>query len=247
MKRLTIVLGIVLALITCTIIFFVTLTGKDKIINLKDNMTGKTVSINIYKGQYYLHDFKVNSIMSIKTPPQIAVWVEDSQGNYAETLYATSKIVYQKWSKAPSDTAKNGQIKRDEALPYWTHKKGSAQIVPDTVTSATSLGSSTVNTKLNTTNDTYIILAEINQSTDFNEYYPKEAKLGDDNYSGGEYGSGQPAIIYAATINAADNKTYELVPIGHSSPDGSDGNLYKDLSKLTTSKDIVSKITFTIK
>lgn len=173
----------------------------------------------------------------------MAVWVEDSQGNYIATLYATSKIVYQNWGK----DANNGQIKRDEALPYWTHKKGSAQIVPDTVTSATSKGNSTINTKLNTTNDTYLIIAEINQSTDFNDYYPKEAKQGDDNYSGGINGSGQPAIVYAATINAADNKTFELLPIGQSSPDGSNGNLYKDLSKLTTAKDIISKITFAIK
>lgn len=247
MKRLSMAIFIVLVLIACTIVFFVTLSRKDKIINLKGNMTGKAVSINIHQGKHYLHDFKVNTLMSIKTPPQMAVWVEDSQGNYIETLYATSKIVYQKWSKAPSDTTKDGQIRRNEALPYWTHKKGSAQILPDSVTSATSMGNSTVNTKLNAANDTYIILAEINQSTDFNEYYPKEAKVGDVNYSGGEYGSGQPAIVYAATINADDNKTYELVPIGHSSPDGKDGNLYKDFSKLTTAKDIVSKITYTIK
>lgn len=247
MKRFSIILFIIIALIVCTIIFFVTLTRKDKIINLNGNMKGNSVSINIYKGKSYLHDFKVNSLMKIKTPPQMAVWVEDSKGNYIETLYATSKIVYEKWSKAPSDTAKEGEIRRNEALPYWTHKKGNAQIVPDTVTSATPMGSSTINTKLNGTNDTYIIVAEINQSTDFNEYYPKGAEPGDTNYSGGEYGSGQPAIVYAVTINATDNKTYDLVPLGHSSPDGRDGSLNKDLSKLTTAKDIVSKITFTIK
>lgn len=243
MKKWVITLGIIVLAI-CIIVFFVTRTEKNKVVNLKNEMAGKGVSINIHKGEHYLHDFKVNSVIKIKTPPQMAIWVEDSQGNYIETLYATSKIVYQNWSKAPSDPAQKAQIRREEALPYWTHKRGKNQVVPDTVTSATPKGNSIINTKLGTTKEQYIILAEINMSTDFNEYYPKEAKPGEDNYSGGEFGSGQPAVIYAAAINAADKKTYELVPIGHSSPDGSDGNLYKDLSKLTTAKDIIEKITF---
>lgn len=246
MKKWIIMLCIMIFAI-CTVVFFVTRTGKIKIINLKNEMAGKSISINIYKGKQYLHDFAVNSLLKIKTPPQIAIWVEDAEGNYIETLYATSKIVHQNWSKAPSDPAQKGQIRRDEALPYWTHKRGNGKIIPDTVTSATPKGASTINTKVSTAKGQYTILAEVNLSTDFNEYYPKEAKAGAENYSGGEFGSGQPAIVYAATINSDDNKIHELVPIGHSSPDGKDGKLYKDLSTLTTAREIVEKITCTIK
>ncbi|ROR23908.1 hypothetical protein EDD66_11239 [Mobilisporobacter senegalensis] len=246
MKKRIIPIGI-MVLIICAIIFFVILTRKDKVINLKDNMTGKSVSISIYKGKNYLHDFKVNSFITIKTPPQMAVWVEDLQGNYIETLYATSKIVHQNWSKASSDHVGKGQIQRKEALPYWTHKRSNVQIVPDTITSATPKGNATIHTKLDTEKNQYIILAEINMSTDFNDYYPREAKIGDVSYSGGEYGSGQPGIVYSATIDSTDQKTYELVQIGHSSPDGSDGKLNQDFTKLTTAKDIIDKITFTIK
>lgn len=246
MRKWIVVLCIIVFIIG-TIVFFAVRPEKNTIINVRNEMAGKSVSINIYKGKQYLHDFKVNSFLKIKTPPQMAVWVEDAEGNYMETLYATSKIVRQNWSKAPSDPAQKGQIRRDEALPYWTHKRGNEKNVPDTVTSATPKGSSTIHTKVGTAKGQYTILAEVNLSTDFNAYYPREAKAGEENYSGGEFGSGQPALVYAATINAEDNKTYELVPIGHSSPDGKDGKLYRDLSRLTTAGEIVDKITFTVK
>lgn len=38
-----------------------------------------------------------------------------------------------------------------------------------------------------------------------------------------------------------------LKPIGHSSPDGRDEKLYKDLSELTTAKNIVKSITIEVK
>lgn len=248
MKKWKIIMGIIiLSLIICTIIFFISISGKDSVINLQGNKTGKSTNINIYKGKNYLHDFKVNSLIKIKTAPQMVIWIEDSQGNYIETLYATSKIINQNWSKAPSDKEQKGQIQRKEALPYWNHKRGNAVIAPDTVTSATPKDNSTINTKLSTTKDEYVILAEINMSTDFNEYYTKDSKFGDANYSGGENGSGQPAIVYSATIDTANHKTYELVPIGHSSSDGSDGKLYNNMTKLTTANDIIEKITFTVK
>ncbi|MTI57389.1 DUF2271 domain-containing protein [Geosporobacter ferrireducens] len=245
MKKRKIILGTMI-LVICIIIFFIISPEGKKVINLKNDMAGSSVIVDIYKGEHYLHDFKVNYLITIKTPPQMAIWVEDLEGNYIDTLYVTRKTVNQSWSKAPSDPTLKDQIQRKESLPYWTHKRGDSQIAPDAITSATPKGNLELNTKLNTAKDQFVVLAEINMSTDFNEYYPKEAIQGDNNYSGGEFGSGQPSIIYAATINAADNKTYELVPIGHSSPDGSNGNLYSDLTKLTTAKNIVDKIAFTI-
>ena len=75
------------------------------------------------------------------------------------------------------------------------------------------------------------IKIEINHSTDFNESYPKSAQEGDDNYSGGKEGSGQPAVVYAADIDLTSGVTsYVASLIGHSSPDGSSGQLYTDTS-----------------
>lgn len=217
-------------------------------ITMTDKKEGKNLTISIIKGEQYLHKFKVNSFISMKTPPQFAVWVEDLNGNYIETLYATSKIVKQSWSKAPEDSTPKNQIKRDEALPYWTHKRSNNTINPDVVSSATPKGNSVIKTKTDGKQSKYVVFAEFNSSTDFNEYYTKDAMYGKDNYSGGAWGSGQPAVIYSATIDLdSQNSVYELQPIGHSSADGRDGKLYKDLSKLTTSKNIVKSITVEVK
>ena len=58
-------------------------------------------------------------------------------------------------------------------------------------------------------------------------------------------GSGQPAVVYAATIYP-DTREASLQLIGHSSPDGTDGNIYENLDKLTTAGDIVQNIKITI-
>lgn len=216
--------------------------SRTSIIQLKDNQEGKEISISITKGEKYAHDLQINALITIKTQPQYAIWIEDLNGNYLQTLYATSKIIRKKWSKAPSDPTV-GEIKREEALPYWTHKKNFHQSVVAAISSATPKGSSLIKTKISQHTGKYLILAEFNNSTDFNEYYPKEAKPGDINYSGGEWGSGQPALIYAATINLNEtDKSYELKPIGHSSPDGKDGQLYEDLSKITTAQKIINSL-----
>lgn len=238
---------IIFALIVYKVVDIIKL-NRTSIITMSDKKEGKNIAISITKGEEYLHKFKVNSIISIKTPPQFAVWIEDLNGNYIETLYATSKIVNQSWSKAPNDSAQKGEIKREEALPYWTHKRSNNGINSDAVSSATPKGSSVIKTKANGKQGKYVIFAEFNNSTDFNEHYPKDALPSKDNYSGGAWGSGQPAIVYSATIDLDSiNKVYELKPVGHSSPDGRDGKLYNDLSNLTTAKNIIKSVTVEVK
>jgi hypothetical protein len=90
------------------------------------------------------------------------------------------------------------------------------------------------------------VKAEFNHSIDFNDYYHREAKKGDGNYSGGKDGSGQPAVVYSATVYADTRKT-ELELIGHSSPDGTNGSVYENMDSLTTAKEIVKSITLIIK
>lgn len=47
----------------------------------------------------------------------------------------------------------------------------------------------------------FVVKIEINHSTNFNDFYPKTAQVGDPNYAGGSEGSSQPAVIYAAQID----------------------------------------------
>lgn len=139
-------------------------------------------------------------------------------------------------------------------LPCWSHAQGKQYAdglylptkedpLPDAISGATSRGSFSANTRISDSIRQFVVKCEFNHSVDFNEYYPKNAKKGDDNYTGGKLGSGQPAVVYRAMVDLdkGENEfTAEL--IGHSSPDGSDGEVYPDTSKLTTALRIVKTI-----
>lgn len=212
--------------------------NKTTTITMNTKAKGKSVTILAIKGKEYLHKFQINSFISMKTPPQFAIWLEDVNGNYVETLYVTSKIAKENWSK----------IKKQEVLPYWNYKLNSRPISADAVSSATPKGSSAIKTNLFETQGKYVVCAEVNMSTDFNEYYKKDAVVGKDNYSGGAKGSGQPSIVYNAIVDLnLKNAIYELKPVGHSNPAGTDGKLYKDMSKITTAKNIIKNIVVDIK
>ena len=74
-----------------------------------------------------MHDFPLYLGMKVKNAPQIAIWVEDLQGNYLSTVYASHKIATQSWKM-------NGGNPRKEALPHWLYARA------DGVSGATSKG-----------------------------------------------------------------------------------------------------------
>lgn len=209
------------------------------------------IKIMVKAGDEWKHPFDLFLGIKKQNPPQIAIWIEDMEGNYLSTLYVSYKGGTQSWS---------GNEKRKEALPYWNHIRlpfqtgqvipdgytgaTSQKPIPDAVTGATPNGSFDLKMKPNKGLNQFIIKAEFNHSTDYNEYYPKSAVFGDENYSAE---SGQPAVIYEAVIDLpTGQKEYNMQMIGHSSPDGSDGNLHTDMSKLTSAKNIVKEITIKI-
>ena len=53
------------------------------------------VKICIEQGEQWLHDFPLFLGINKKNPPQIAIWLEDTQGNYLSTVYVTHKILFQ--------------------------------------------------------------------------------------------------------------------------------------------------------
>ena len=203
--------------------------------------------ISVEKGDAWLHDFPLFLGIKIKNPPQIAIWMEDPEGNYLSTIYATHKIATQSWQAA-------GGNRRKEALPHWCYSRGiqypdglylptKKEPLTDGVTGATPQGS--FDLKLTPANELkrFIVKIEINHSTDWNDAYPKSARKEDANYSGGKEGSGQPAIVYAAEVDlTTGQKEFAAALIGHSSPDGSNGDLTADTSTLTTALEIIKKI-----
>ena len=207
------------------------------------------MQIFVEQGDSWLHDFPLFLGIKVKNAPQIAIWVEDLQGNYLSTVYASHKIATQSWKM-------NGGNPRKEALPHWQYArvdgisgatpKGGIVIKPlaDGISGATPRGSFDVKLRPNDVLKQFVVKLEVNHSTDFNDYYTETAKEGDPNYSGGKEGSGQPAIVYAANVDLLSGVTsFETVIIGHSSPDGTSGKIDTDMSQMTTALQIIKRIT----
>lgn len=216
--------------------------------DLLEYQTGD-LKVTVKSGDEWTHPYDLFLGLKKNNPPQIAIWVEDMNGNYLETIYASHKAGTNSWQG-------NGGDLRREALPYWNYSRltnlsntdGSTgattpKPVLDAVTGATP--KSGFDIKVRPTQLTrFIIKAEFNHSKDWNEYYPKSAKAGDSNYT---KESGQPAVIYQAEIDLTSGaKTFTAQLIGHSSIDGSNGDLYTNIAKLTTAQNIVKEITITI-
>lgn len=186
--------------------------------------------------------------------PSFAIWIEDLEGNYVETLFVTrfvasgtfdhGEIEPGKWKNEP------GEVRRPATLPYWAHKRNiqaedglyipsTKTAVPDAISGATPLGNFNLKTGTKIQNGKFRVLMEINQAWDSNKFWSNNKFQGDRDY----FGSLQPALVYAVTINLNDpEKQYFLNPIGHSHYSGKDGKLYTDLSTITTAKEIAEKI-----
>ena len=141
-----------------------------------------------------------------------------------------------------------------EALPVWCHARGvryddglylptRSQPLTDATSGATPRGAFVIGFSSDSLPQRFVIRAEVNHSTDFNDAYPKEAEPGSPGWSGGAMGSGQPALVWAATVDLTSRDScWQARPIGHSSPDGTDGRIDPDLSQLTSALRIVHRI-----
>ncbi len=211
---------------------------------------GRDLNIDIKAGQHYSGPGAV--ILGVTTTgiPQMAVWVEDKQGNYLETLYVTKKASNSSYIQSLFG---DEEIRRPEALPHWSFSRGirsddglmmpsSDQPVADAITGATPMSSFDLRTVTATTQSEVIVKFEINRSFDFNEVYHPNAFPNDAVYSGSGF-SAQPSLIYSTAINLNDDERYyfmKLIGRGHHS--GKNGKIYQDLSGITTAKQMVSRI-----
>jgi len=206
------------------------------------NIDGKGISIQVefLKGESHNH-------------PLMAIWLEDEDGRYIETLYIAKSIgkgIFEHGEKS-SGQWQAGPIRRPAALPYWGHQRGimaedgyyiptPENPMPDAVTGPTPSGNFTLRSKSSeATPSVFKLLFEINQSWDWNEYWTNTRFPDDVNYKT----SSQPAIVYEALIDInSAQRAYVMVPVGHSHFSGQDGSLNPDLSTLTTAQQIVKSI-----
>lgn len=189
--------------------------------------------------------------------PSFAIWVEDVEGNFLHELFVTKSVATGifRYGDTSSGKWEAGERRYRAALPYFFHKKSkdkskpiipdSDNPLPDAYTGATPKENFDLFTKTNSTKPKkFVILFEVNQTWDFNNYW-HNAKFPDNK----DYrSSAQPSIIYAVTVDM-DNlmSEYHMNPIGHGHYAGEDGNLYTDLSGLTTALEIFERIIIRVK
>jgi len=168
----------------------------------------------------------------MKKRPQLAAWIESSDGSFIKTLTVTTSSADKKWVGNPEGG-------RPEALPVWTHAQQNSVPV-DTISSATpkkglcleqAFGSLQPDTE-------YIIMLEVNSSFDYNDQWPKNASEGSAGFSGV---NGQPSLIYKASFYADRPGEYSLRPIGTGSIDGSSGSIKSGTEGLTSALNIIER------
>jgi hypothetical protein len=229
--------------------------------------------------QYQTYDYAEGQIPEITIDflkgrhfwnPQLAIWLEDSAGNYIETLLVTTStakgLFYSGRSASnfkESDEAKkkeNAPTRRVDALPYWSHKRNYKysdgfyspphdQPLPDAITGATPKGNFYFKTGSAIENLTsFRVMVEVNVAFDENEFFSEYDFLDDSLYHGGAGLLGQPSLIYGTSVSKRDKQRYYVLSLlgqGHHS--GATGELILDLTKITTAKYIVERIVVGIK
>lgn len=182
--------------------------------------------------------------------PQMAVWMETLDGQYIDTLYITGKIATSGFGEND-----NGLKRRPEALPVWSHSRGVMEddgfFAPeannadlDGISGATPKTDSLISMTAPKMGQ-YRLKVEVNRSYDFNEYYSKD-RFPDDPIYSGDGSSGQPSLIYSTTIDSQVAGKYLLSLQGHGHHSGATGEVYTDLSRITTAKEIVSFIVVSV-
>jgi hypothetical protein len=207
--------------------------------------TGTEISIEFTRGSAFNH-------------PLLAIWIEDQNGNFVQTLYVSESLgkgIFQH-GDAKSGKWMPGPVMRPAALPYWSHRRGirnslglylpdAENPIPDAYTGPTPPGDFVLNTKIENTNlRKFSVYLEINQTWDWNEFWTNDKYPDDDDYKT----SCQPALVYKTGVDLDEGiKTYEMAVIGHSHYSGKNGELFPDISTITTALNIVKNISITIR
>ena len=220
---------------------------QDSIVSISSNIdgAGKSIEIEMLKGKSHNH-------------PTFVIWIEDTSGNYLQTLFVTKALgqgIF-RYGDNSGGAWKPGEVHRPGALPYWAHKWGVKKVngfveptsknkVADAYSGATPSGSFKLNTRTdNVLGGKVKLFMEINQPWDWNQYWTNALYPNDSAYQS----SCQPAVVYAAIIDMDSPGTkVEMKPVGHSHYSGETGDLYPDLSSITTALHIAEKITVVIK
>lgn len=212
------------------------------------------LSLDLLRGEHYWH-------------PQMAIWVEDSAGNFIQTLFiskATAEGLFfggrskENFKTFDETTDASGDYRRVDALPVWSHKRNikydDGMYVPphhQPIVDGTSGPTISESFLLKTSTEDlekFKVRVEINVAFDDNEFYSEFDFPDDDVYHSGTGQLGQPSIIFESKVDTEDGQDYYLMNlIGHGHRSGQTGELSANLSTLTTAKQIVERIVLGVK
>lgn len=214
--------------------------GEYQIISTRATVNGASLTIDVRAGDEYESDPQPLFLgLTYTSTPQLVFWLEDMDGNYIDTLYVTKKLAESSF-RLVDDFFSKAPVRRPEALPYWSHKRGKRYgdglFVPegergefDGVTAPTPLGHFDLRTRSVGDAGRFRVLMEINHSYDFNDYY-HPPRFPDDPIYSGSGSPGQPSIVYEAVIDTTAVNRYALMrAIGHGHHSGRDGLLYTEM------------------
>jgi len=202
----------------------------------------RKIVINIKAGDNYSHQHKIG-LIKIHITPQMAIWLEDETGKYVDTIFVTEKSAKSSW----------GNVRRPEALPIWSHKRGVRYAdglympdrqnpLPDAVTGATEKSSfvKTWTVPSSIKDGNYLLKVEVNNSFDFNQIYRDQLPKNHPNYNSV---SGQPSLLWEAMISVGEEFKTNLRIVGHGHPAGQNGTVFSDLNEIDSALTIINSIT----
>ncbi|HEY9595651.1 MAG TPA: DUF2271 domain-containing protein [Spirochaetia bacterium] len=168
-------------------------------------------------------------VFRIPLYPQIACWLETTEGAYLRTLYVTQKGATRKFYSAPAGG-------RPEALPVWYHRQSDGGSAVDAVSGASSPGKSEIRLHADGAlrPGRYVLYMEVNRSYDYNETFTREIAGV----------NGQPSLVFRAILDVTDGaSTASFAPVGTGSVDGSDGAIRDGLEGITSALTIIEGAT----
>ncbi len=208
--------------------------------------SAQNININVTPGEHWNHSFKMG-LMTVHTTPQLAMWLADSSGVYLTTLKVTQKSAESRY--------KGARDSRPSSLPIWSFARGEmsergnympSRKMPlsDVITSASPTADTTVQCQIpdSLVDQTLRIYVEVNSSMDYNEFYTDTEDETHPGFNGAV--NGQPSILLEALYVPSESFEVEFTTIAHGEPAGRSGEMFTDLSNVTSALQLVSKITY---
>lgn len=198
---------------------------------------GSTLLLEIEPGTQWSSRMRAGPLV-FNVLPQFAIWTEDDAGNLVETLYVTGADFGGMRHAAKND--KQAEFFA-QCLPVWADRVTASGAslpskiapYPDTVTSATPSGPTTLMTTVTRPVGPTTIYLEINKTDDVNATF---TELDND-------WAGQPSLVYAARLGTGSTR---LELLGHGGRLGDEPVIYSDLNGFDTALEQVASIVVTL-